>query len=310
MSNRDPLDVHMLVVTIAQQGNFVRAAKVLGVAQSSLTRKIASLEQHLGTRLFSRTTRNVELTQAGKVFVMESTASLEHADRAWNLVRYQARIESGPYRIGYSPYVNSSVPALLCAAHPLATEPGIVLESAPTQDMIKRVLRGQLHAAIGIHPIQDEDLWMQPIGREGFVVCVPRNHILTPKVSVTARELDRQTIFWIPRSLHPPFYRAVMRYFSSLGVMPIFKEVLAQAHALELASQGFGLALVPRSAAHVSRTGVLLKPLADRYLGVESVLFMRREQRSGKIRDFIDALVIQLQKNCRWNELAERSHPI
>ena len=43
------------------------------------------------------------------------------------------------------------------------------------------------------------------------------------------------------------------------------------------------------------RTGVVFKPVIDRYLAIETVLFMRRDQRSGTIKDFIDDLHFRLQ---------------
>jgi LysR family transcriptional regulator, benzoate and cis,cis-muconate-responsive activator of ben and cat genes len=178
MQSRNLLEVHVLVVTIAQQGSFVRAARMLGVGRPSLTRKIAALEQNLGTKLFSRTSRKVELTKAGRVFVMESTISLEHAERAWNLARYQAQIENGPFRIGYSPYMHSSILSLLYRASPPGDPPSsITLKSASTPEMVERVLRGQLHAALGILPIREDDLWIHPVSREGFSLCLRRRQM-------------------------------------------------------------------------------------------------------------------------------------
>jgi hypothetical protein len=52
--------------------------------------------------------------------------------------------------------------------------------------------------------------------------------------------------------------------------------------------------LLPRSAANVSRTGLVFKPITDRYLGIETVLFMRREQRYGTVKDFVDDLLFRL----------------
>jgi LysR family transcriptional regulator, benzoate and cis,cis-muconate-responsive activator of ben and cat genes len=296
MQSRNLLEVHVFVVTIAQEGSFIRASKKLGVAQPSLTRRVAGLERSLGARLFYRTSRKVELTKAGRLFVMESTLSLEHAERAWNLARYQAQLESGPIRIGYSPYIHSAfLPHLFRLTTIEDVSSGVLLQSASTREMVKRVLRGQLHAALGIRPIDDEELWVKAVGSEGFSVCVPRNHRLAQKADVTVRDLNRELVFWVPPSLHPRFYGRAMRYIHSLGVAPAFKEVWGQAHALEFVAQGSGLALLPRSATRISRTGVVFKTLSDRYLGIETVLFMRRDQRYGDVKELVDGLFSRLQ---------------
>jgi DNA-binding transcriptional LysR family regulator len=299
MQSKNPLEVNILIVVIAQEGNFIRASKTLGITPPSLTRRVSSLEKSIGVRLFDRSTRNVQLTTAGRLFVQESSIALLHAERAWDLARFQAQIEIGPYRIGYSPYTHSAFLPLLNGLSPARHSPrdepsGIVLETANTLELVDRVLRGKLHAALGVGPISDRDLWVQRVGREGFSVCLPRNHRLAQKAGVTAHDLDREMVFWMPRSLQPRYYGRVMKYIGSLGIQPLFREVKSEAHALEFAAHGYGLALLPRSAAHISHVGIVFKPLTDRYLGIETVLFMRRDQRYGDLKDLVDDLFSRL----------------
>jgi DNA-binding transcriptional LysR family regulator len=229
MQSRNPLEINILIVVIAQEGSFIRASRKLGVAPPSLTRRVAWLEKNIGVKLFDRSTRNVELTAAGRLFVHESSLSLSHAERAWDLARLQAQIESGPYRLGYSPYTHNAFLPLLNGlspvSHPPSDEPSdILLETTNRLELTERVLRGRLHAALGVGPIVDRDLWMERAGREGFSVCLPRNHRLAQKVGVTVHDLDGQTIFWMPRSAQPRFYAGVMKYISSLGVRPFSKK--------------------------------------------------------------------------------------
>lgn len=200
--------------------------------------------------------------------------------------------------VGYSPYTHSAFLPLLNGLrpnHPAGDLPaGIVLETANTFELVERVLRGKLHAALGVGPISDEDLWVQRVGREAFSVCLPRNHRLTQKPGLTALDLDREMVFWMPRSLQPRFYGRVMKYIGSLGIQPLFKEVKSEAHALEFVAHGFGLALLPRSASHISHAGTVFRPLTDRYLGIETLLFMRRDQRYGDLKDLVDDLMARL----------------
>jgi DNA-binding transcriptional LysR family regulator len=299
MQSRNPLEVNILIVVIAQEGNFVRASKKLGITPPSLTRRVSSLERSIGVKLFDRSTRNVQLTTAGRLFVQESSVPLMHAEHAWDLARFQAQIEIDPYRIGYLPYTHSAFLPLLNGLSPVRHSPddepsGIVLETANTLELVDRVLRGKLHAALGVGPISDQDLWVQRVGREGFSVCLPRNHRLAQKVGVTAHDLNREMVFWMPRSLQPRYYGRVMKYIGNLGVQPLFREVKSEAHALEFAAHGFGIALLPRSAAHITHAGTVFKPLTDRYLGIETVLFMRRDQRYGDLKDLVDDLFSRL----------------
>lgn len=55
-------------ISVADNLNFTKAAKECYLAQSAISQQINSLEQELGFQLFTRTSKNVELTEAGKVF--------------------------------------------------------------------------------------------------------------------------------------------------------------------------------------------------------------------------------------------------
>jgi DNA-binding transcriptional LysR family regulator len=135
---------------------------------------------------------------------------------------------------------------------------------------------------------------VETVGREGFSICIPKNHALAIKPAITAIDLHGEMMFWIPRSMHPGFYKRVVKYIRSVGAQPILKEVDAMTHALSFVAHGFGLAMLPRSAARISYTGVVFKPLSDRYLWIETVLFMRRDQRQGNLKELTDLLLSRL----------------
>lgn len=160
-------EIQVYVVVLAQEGSFLRAAKKLHTSQPFLTRRIAYLEKSIGAKLFDRTSRRLELTAAENLFVPEAIASLNHAERAWDLARYQARMESGPLRIGYSPYIHSSLlPVLHHPDFARMEAPRVLLEGTYTTELMRRVLHGDLHVGLGILPITDSDLWVKPIAQE------------------------------------------------------------------------------------------------------------------------------------------------
>ena len=75
-----------LFVEVAQARSFRRAADVAGVPSSTLSRRISTLEKAIGLRLLHRTTRKVELTEAGQSLAPQLTAGFNHIFDAVNTI--------------------------------------------------------------------------------------------------------------------------------------------------------------------------------------------------------------------------------
>jgi LysR family transcriptional regulator, benzoate and cis,cis-muconate-responsive activator of ben and cat genes len=291
------LEAQIFVLALAREGTFSRAAKKLHITQPALTRKIGALEKRLGVKLFNRAYHHLELTPAGRLFLPEAQASVQHAERAFELARQRAHLDSGPFRLGYSPYVHAELVPMLqrWQLQDISSSRGLILESGSTAQIMERVISGTLHAGLGILPVVDEQLWVNSVAREQFCVCMPKNHSLAQKASVSARDLHGEKIFWVPRAVHPGFYDQTVEYIRGLGVQPVFHEVGAGTQAMEIVSHGFGLTLLPRSFTRFSRTGIVFKPLTDLFLRIETGLFVRETQRHDLLQDHIRLMLSELR---------------
>jgi LysR family transcriptional regulator, benzoate and cis,cis-muconate-responsive activator of ben and cat genes len=296
MDSHISLEAQIFVLALAREGNFHRAAKQLHITQPALTRKINELEKQLGVKLFVRTYHRLDLTPAGRLFIPEAEASVQHAERSFELARRQAQIEIGPIRVGYSPYIHGDlVPLLERWQLDTGNSRGLTLETASTNELVEWVIRGRVHVGFGILPIVDEELWVNPMAREPMCLCVPKNHRLAQKTAIPARELDRETVFWPWRQAHPGFYDQMLEYIDGLGIQPRIHEAASETQAMDLVSHGFGVALLPRSLGRFSRTGVVFKPVSDLFLKVETALFARKDQRYGPLQDQIKDMLLQIR---------------
>lgn len=112
---------------VANEGGFAAAARALDMSPPAVTRLIAELEAHLGTRLFQRTTRRVSLTEAGEGYLSRVRQILQDVDEADASASAHTRELAGRLRVHTLPVLASYVIA------PLLSEfrrryPGIVLD--------------------------------------------------------------------------------------------------------------------------------------------------------------------------------------
>jgi len=105
------MDLNLLrqFVAVAQAPNFSTAAQALGVRRSSVSRGIGALERALGVQLFSRTTRQVALTTAGRALYAKAAPQLAALDEALGALPERTELPSGELRLTASTDVGATV---------------------------------------------------------------------------------------------------------------------------------------------------------------------------------------------------------
>ena len=102
-------------LAVAEELNFTRAARRVGIGQPPLSNQIRDLEEEIGAPLFRRLPHGAELTEAGQAFLPEARAIMTKAEHAKAVALRAARGELGRLRLGFtgssafSPIVPSAV---------------------------------------------------------------------------------------------------------------------------------------------------------------------------------------------------------
>jgi DNA-binding transcriptional LysR family regulator len=109
-----PLDPRLLqsFVVLADELHFGRAAERLNLAQPALSQQIRRLEQQVGSPLYTRNSRVVELTDSGRAMLTPARAALRAAEQAERAAREAARVGDHPLRVGVNFVVEDVVPAV------------------------------------------------------------------------------------------------------------------------------------------------------------------------------------------------------
>ena len=117
-------------LALAQELNFGRAAERLHMAQPPLTRQIRALEEQLGTTLFLRTPKGVELTEAGFALLEEVPNVLLLAERAQERTRQAGQGLEGRLEVGlFTSSVLDVIPRILASFHSERPQVRIVLHT-------------------------------------------------------------------------------------------------------------------------------------------------------------------------------------
>lgn len=90
------------LVAVAEKQSFTKAAETLGMAQPPLSQQIRKFEQEVGTPLFHRLTRSVELTEAGLSLYQGAKGILSQTEQAMQKAQRIARGQLGSLRLGFA----------------------------------------------------------------------------------------------------------------------------------------------------------------------------------------------------------------
>jgi DNA-binding transcriptional LysR family regulator len=162
----------MAFVRAVDAGSFSGAARVLGLAPSSVARQVDRLESQVGARLFVRSSRSLELTPAGARYLLHARRILDEAEEA----RLEARgMEEEPAGLVRVSSVNSVGQLRICPRLPefFARYPRVRIELDPSSRLVD--LRGEgFDIGVRIGPPNDSDLLIRRLrSSDGALVCSP-----------------------------------------------------------------------------------------------------------------------------------------
>lgn len=164
------MDDLVVFVTVAREGNFTRAAARLSVSPSAVSQTIRGLEERLGVRLLTRTTRSVTRTEAGEKLLSEIAPLLDQIDDHLSAISDLRQRPSGTVRITADEFAARFVlwPKLLPL---LDTYPEVTVELI-TDYGLTDIVAERFDAGVRLGGIIDADMVAMPIGPEMRMVTV------------------------------------------------------------------------------------------------------------------------------------------
>lgn len=218
-----PMQTIRLFVEVARCRSFSKAAAVFGISQSAASQRIGQLERRLGVKLIDRSVRPFELTQAGELYLVGATETINRFDqmeREVSSLGLSAERVEGPVRVAaiYSAGID-----LLSQLRDRFVEklPGVKVELRylkPDQ-VHQAVVQQQADLGIVSFPDRFGKVEVKPLGEEAMgVVCGP-DHELAGRKTVAAKELSGLEMAGFDADL--PIARHIQRYLKEQDASPV-----------------------------------------------------------------------------------------
>jgi DNA-binding transcriptional LysR family regulator len=279
-------------VAVAEELNFTRAAKRLGINQPPLSLQIRQLENEIGTPLFVRHGRGVELTNAGKLMLEDARVILKQLEQAKIGVRRRARGETGRLNIGSSggTYFHPIVPTIIREYR--MHYPNVVLfpQASNTPLLVAQLRAGKIDIAFIRTPISEsEGLTLELLVDEPTVMAVPTGHPLSRSTSVSLRAFAKETIILQhPRELNPENYDSIISAFKNAGFSPKLGQEAPQiVSVIPMVAAGLGVSIVPRSMSGILTDAVVYLPIDGNAPRASLELAYRQHDRSPAVQNFV-----------------------
>ncbi len=179
------------LVALAEHRHFGRAAAASFVSQPTLSTQIRKLEEELGVLLVERAPRKVMLTPVGRDIVERARRVLADVDQMTEIARRSQDPEAGSIRLGMFPTLGPYLlPHVLPGLREQFPRLEMLLVEEKTDALLDRLREGRLDAALLAMPIHDDQLQVEPLFDEPFLLAVPRQHPLATKHSLSMQDLD------------------------------------------------------------------------------------------------------------------------
>lgn len=276
---------------VAELCHFGRAAERLHLAQPALSQAIRRLETDLDVQLFTRTTRTVELTEAGAFFHQEVRRILADLDASVEGARNIAGGHTGLLRLGFtgtSAFTQMSrLTRLIRSVHPAVALDVQTDLLTPTQ--VELLLDGRLDLGVLRAPVLEAGIETRHILDEPLILALPGDHRLAQESGLELADLAPED-FVAYADTRSIVYDAMVSSCRSAGFVPtITQRAVSTAAALALVGAGLGVTLAPESVRSMQLRGVVFRDVQDAAT-IDLSLAWRTDEPSPLVSSVLDTL--------------------
>jgi len=183
------------LVALAEHRHFGRAAAACFVSQPTLSTQIRKMEEQLEVTLVERAPRRVMLTPVGRDIAERARRILGEVDQIKETARRATDPEAGTIRLGIFPTLGPYLlPHVVPQVRKRFPRLELLLVEEKTEVILRRLREGRLDAGILALPLHDDQLHVEPLFDEPFVLAVPESHPFASRQSLRTDELAHESL--------------------------------------------------------------------------------------------------------------------
>ncbi len=280
-------------VAVAEEKNITTAASNrLHTSQPSLSRQLKDLELEVGTELFVRTARGIDLTPAGTAFLEQARLTLSHAAEAIEAARRTARLSRESFTVGF--LTGQEVDWLPWVTQVLRHElPGIEFKVVSLQSPSLANALQRAEVDLGFLRVEPRpDLRFDVVAKEPLIVLMPSDHRLARMDVIDPREFTKE--IFIGYSDIPHVLRDVVaEYFDALNIEiePTGYLLNDFGTGISLVSSTGGVTLLPAYVESLMPRSVVSRKLKGVQPTIDIAVGYRKDNPSPILRHVLDNIL-------------------
>lgn len=234
-------------IAVAEELNFTKAAQRMCTVQPSLSQQIKDLEDEVGTQLFLRTNRKVELTAAGHAFLKQAYLSISYAQQAIEQARLAAQLHVDQLNIGFVPVAEMKVfPYIMPHIRANFPELDIHFKSLTDRQQLEALAQGHLDLALTRYVTAHPDIESIKIFDEPLALIMPKDAIEAKQKHIAIKQFSQQKFIISDEHASPELNRIIRQFFDQHQLeLQVVQESTNILLNVNLVGMGLGWSIVP-----------------------------------------------------------------
>lgn len=234
-------------IEVANHLSFTKASEHSFLSQPSLSKSVKRLEERLNVILFNRSTRQLDLTDAGKIVYKQANQALSSLNEIPSLLDELVQANSGEIKMGMPPLIGTLFfPKIAREFHQKYPNIKIDLFELGAKVVEELIDDGQIDAGIIVLPTDDMLFNIHPFIEDDFVLVVQQDHSLADRSEIALSELKNERFILFDKSF--ALHNYIISACKESGFNPAISYESSQWDLIvELVASGLGITLLPKS---------------------------------------------------------------